>query len=212
MHRLKATTSAARTRDGRWVWRRGRSRGASNWRTTCNKRRVAGGARPWCCGALRAGVVDRIDTGGSIASGWMLRSGCLLVWWRTDRGTTVACATSTGAVVHAVSHTALWVRRNGATPAAARTDRRQPTTGWRDFCVGLVERSGPQWWCKRRRASLRAGRLLLVNGVNGPHPPGSEWHPGWHDTLTRLEMIECRARTSAAGGEGGGGGGTTGTP
>ena len=31
-------------------------------------------------------------------------------------------------------------------------------------------------------------------------------------TLTRFEMIECSARTSAAGGEGSGGGGTTGTP
>ena len=87
MHRLKATTSAARTRDGRWDWRMEEELGG--FPLAEHVQQEEGGRRRSGLVLRRpeAGVVDRIDTGGSIASGWMLGSGCLLVWWRTDRGT-----------------------------------------------------------------------------------------------------------------------------
>ena len=185
MHRLKGNHVGGKDA-GRAVGlqEEGGARWASHWRSTWNMGRAAGGARAWCCGALKAGVVDRTDTGGSIGSGWMLESGWVLVWWRTDRGTTVACATSTGAMVGAVSHTALCVRRNGANPRGGKNGQEatdHPMEGFLRWAGGAAE------WAAVV-VQEEAGKLegwapaALVNGVSGPHPPGSEWHPGWHDT------------------------------
>ena len=79
----------------------GEEMGVSHWRSTCNKRRAAGAARDWCCGALRVGVVDHMDKearlrvvgcwgvgvcwcGGGRIEGRRLRVQRALVQWSTQ--------------------------------------------------------------------------------------------------------------------------------